>query len=491
MKVTLISPYFDVASIGLRIVSACLKQAGHHPQMVFLPQLEGGYQDDFLFKEKEKSVKDLLEVCSDSDLIGFTLMTNYYFRVAHLTKKLKRNLLQPIVWGGVHPTIRPQECLEYADMVVVSEGEHSFVELCDTMEKQGDVSDVRGIWYRKNGEFMHTGIRSLIHDLDSIPFPDYSLNDAFILENDSIVPMDSTRLQKSLLRGMTIDDGKPAYQIITSRGCPLNCSYCCNDVFRQIHGSGKFLRNRTPKNIIDELEYALKAMDFFEGIWISDDCFLHRTYDELETFIEFYKKKINLPFFCLADPLHVTEEKMKLLCDGGLKRMTMGIQSGSDKTKKLYKRSISNERILETSRIINQYQSQMHPPMYDIIVDNPYENLDDMYATIKLIAKLPRPYYLQLFSLTFFPGSSLYHRAMKDGIITDQFQQVYNKPYYERFQCYHNVLLRLYNKNIPKLFLKIFSSRAVYFFLSKDIFNVFFQVGYRLWKFIRKILMSI
>ena len=251
------------------------------------------------------------------------------------------------------------------------------------------------------------------------------------------------------------------------------------------------MRYRSPENIIDELECALKAMDFFEGIWISDDCFLHRTQAELETFIELYKKKINLPFFCLADPLNVTEEKMKLLCDGGLKRMTMGIQSGSDKTKKLYRRSISNEKILETSQIINQFQSQMHPPMYDIIVDNPYENLDDMYMTIKLIAKLPRPYYLQLFSLTFFPGSSLYHRAVKDGIITDDFQQVYNKPYYERAHCYHNVLLRLYNKNIPKLLLKILSSRAVYFALSKDIFNVVFQVGYRLLKFIRKILMSI
>ncbi|UCG68043.1 MAG: B12-binding domain-containing radical SAM protein, partial [Thermoplasmata archaeon] len=428
MKITLISPYYDVASIGIRILSSCLKTAGHHTRMVFLPQVRGGYLNDFLIEENEKTMNNLIELCSDSDLIGITLMTNYFFRVARLTQKLKRELSQPIIWGGIHPTIRPRECLQYADMICVGEGEISLVELCNCLEKGLDQSNIKGIWSRREGEIINNGTRSLIQDLDSVPYPDYTIDNSFILEKDYLVPMDYGRLHLSLLRGMTIDDGKATYQVITSRGCPLNCSYCSNDILKRLHGKEKYLRCRSPENVIKELEDAINKMDFIRGIWISDDCFIYQPTEYLEKYIDLYKKKVNLPFFCLGDPIHVTREKMNSLCDGGLKLMTMGLQSGSEKTKKLYKRNISNDKILETTKIINQFQAKMYPPMYDIIVDNPYESLEDQFETIKLISKIPRPYYLQLFSLSFFPETSLYKRAVKDGIITDDYKQIYNKP---------------------------------------------------------------
>ena len=104
--------------------------------------------------------------------------------------------------------------------------------------------------------------------------------------------------------------------------------------------------------------------------------------------------------------------------------MTMGIQSGSEKTKRLYKRKISNDRIINSTKIINEFRERIKFPMYDVIVDNPYESRKDKYETIKLISKIPRPYYLQLFSLTFFPESALYERALQDGIITDDYEQI-------------------------------------------------------------------
>lgn len=486
MKITLISPYYDVASIGVRILSSCLKKAGHNTRMIFLPQVGGGYLNDFNIEEKEKTINHLIELCSDSHLIGITLMTNYFFRVANLTQRLKKHLSQPVVWGGVHPTIRPQECLKYADIVCMSEGEISIVELCDRLEKDIDPSDLKGIWFRKNGEIIKNEPIPLIQDLDAIPYPDYSLDNSFILEKDTLVPMDHDRLHHAILRGMTIDEGKATYQVITSRGCPLNCSYCCNDIFRRLHKKEKYLRNRSAENIVKELEQALKTMDFIGGIWISDDCFIHQSLDNLEKFIDLYKRRINLPFFCLGDPLHVTREKMELLCNGGLRLMTMGIQSGSKKTKQLFNRKISNDRILKTTNIINQFKEKMKLPMYDVIVDNPYETREDEFETIELISKIPRPYYLQLFSLTFFPESSLHKRAVADGIITNDYEQVYKKPYYEKGTSYHNILLRLYNRRVPHFILKILSSRTVYFFMSMGPFDIFYRVCYKVLNMLRR-----
>ena len=235
MKITLISPFYDVTAIGIRILSSCLKKAGHDTMMIFLPQVRGGYLNDFLINESDETVRELADLCRDSDLVGITLMTNYFFRIAKLTERLKQHIQQPVIWGGVHPTIRPEECFQYADMVCVSEGEDSIVELCERKEHGKEFTDVKGIWFKGNDNIIKNDPRSLIQDLDSIPFPDYSIDNAYILNKNSIIPMDMNLLHQSMLRGMTIDSGKAAYQVITSRGCPLNCSYCCNDIFRRIH----------------------------------------------------------------------------------------------------------------------------------------------------------------------------------------------------------------------------------------------------------------
>ncbi len=477
MKITLISPYFDITSIGMRILSSCLKEKGYETKMVFLPQSKGAFQNDFLIKESEQCINDLTEICSDSDVIGITLMTNYYFRAASLTERLKKRLNKPLIWGGVHPTVRPDECLQYADMVITGEGERSLIELVDCMSHGKEPGEVRGLCLKKNGVIKKNSPSPLIQDLDSLPFPDYSIENSYISHNDSIVPMDLPLFEEALLNGMTIEKGKPVYQIITSRGCPLNCSYCCNDIFRKMHRGERYLRVRSTDNIIDELEQAIHYMDFIRGVWISDDCFIYQSPEELDKFAKSYKKRIDLPFFCLGDPIHLTKEKMEVLCDAGLTLMTMGIQSGSGKSKKLFRRNISNERIVETTTIIGGFRNRIKPPMYDIIVDNPFETIEDEYETLELISKIQRPYYLQLFSLTFFPGSTLYNKAVETGIITDDYNQIYNKPYYDKKPTFHNILLRLYNRKIPKVILMILSSKPLYFLLSSKVFAYIYKTA--------------
>ncbi len=481
MKITLISPYYDITNPGLRTLSSCLKKAGHDSQMVFLPQAWGGTLNDFLVYESERTINDLVDICSDSDMIGITLMTNYFFRVSSLTRRLKEHLDKPVVWGGVHPTIRPEECLEYADIVCISEGDLSFVELCNRLEEGKDYSDMSGIGFKQNGKMIRNDPRNFVQDLDLIPHPDYSTKDSFILDKDALVPMEKNLLHQAMLRGMTIDEGEASLQIITSRGCPLNCSYCANNIFRRLT-KGKYLRARSPEHIIKELKDALSTMDFVKSVWISDDTFISRSFENLKAFVEIYKKEINLPFFCLGDPLHITEEKMELLCDGGLRLMTMGIQTGAENTKRLYNRPIPNDKVLKATKIISQFTTKIKFPMYDIIVDNPYETRSDEYETVQLVSRIPRPYYLQLFSLTFFPESSLYKRAVKNGIVTDEYEQIYNKPFLERGTTYHTMLLRLYNHKLPMFAMKILSSRPIYFFLSMKIFNSFYSAVYKMIK---------
>ena len=93
MKITLISIYPDLRSVGIRIISACLKQEGHDVDLIFLLK-------EFTEKYAEKTMNDLVKLTKKSDLVGISLMTNFFDNAIQITQKLKESYNFPIIWGG-------------------------------------------------------------------------------------------------------------------------------------------------------------------------------------------------------------------------------------------------------------------------------------------------------------------------------------------------------------------------------------------------------
>ena len=129
MKIALLSIYPDIQSYGLRSLSACLKQEGHDVDLIFIPKV-------YTERYEEQTLDDLVKLTKESDLVGITLMSNFWDNAIQITQKLKDNYDYPIVWGGTHPTVRPEECLDYADMVCVGEGEETLMELTRKMQNK-------------------------------------------------------------------------------------------------------------------------------------------------------------------------------------------------------------------------------------------------------------------------------------------------------------------------------------------------------------------
>jgi hypothetical protein len=94
MKITLLSIYPDLNSSGIRIISACLKQAGHDVDLIFL-------RKEFTEKYTEKTMNDLIKLTRGSKLVGISLMSNFFDNAVQITKKLKANCEFPILWGGL------------------------------------------------------------------------------------------------------------------------------------------------------------------------------------------------------------------------------------------------------------------------------------------------------------------------------------------------------------------------------------------------------
>lgn len=481
MKITFISPYPDITAFGIRTISAYLKKHGHTTRLIFLPD---PYGDDIKFGVKrydDRILNTLIPICRDSDMIGITLMTNFFEGTVQITQKLKSGLNVPILWGGIHPTIRPEESLVHADIVCVGDGEDAILELANRIDKGEPYFDVKNFWINDKGKIIKNPTRNLSRSLDIYPMPDYSLQDNYIMYEDRIQPL-TYEITKAFLEKGTVSHylKKIGYQTMTGRGCPHKCTYCINDTLKGIYNNENYLRWRSTKHVIDELSWAKESMPYIGFIWISDDAFFARNKKNLEEFCKDYKEKIRLPFTCLASPMTISEEKMDMLVDAGLIYLQMGVESGSGRIQELFNRKqMNNERLMKVFHIINKYKDRMYPPSYDFILDVPYETDADKIENLKLIAEIPKPFHLQPFSLVLYPGTKLYEMAKKDDLLADEKKEIYEKSYIMRKPNYLNLLITLSkNGKFPTPLLKFLVSSPTVKILNSKLMEPVFKYLY-------------
>ena len=495
MKITFISPYPDITAFGIRTMSAYLKQHGHQVQMIFLPDPFGDDLEYGIERYEDCVIDELVSLCARSDLIGLTLMTNFFDNAVQITVKLKRALDIPVIWGGVHPTIRPEESLGYADMICIGDGEEALLELLEKMENNDDYTDTHNLWIKKNDKTYINSVKKLNNNLDQYPIPDYSNVDHFILHEGHLKPLNSDLLEVFLKRG-TVSTylKKIGYQTMTGRGCPHRCTYCINDTIKSLYEGQGYLRWRSVDHVIKELLWVKENMPYISYIWISDDAFFARSLKNLEHFCKEYKEKVGLPFSCLGSPLTVSEEKMELLVDSGLIYLQVGLESGSKRIQELFNRkNMSNEVMMKAIKIINKYKNKMFPPSYDFILDVPYETDEDKIESLRFITQIPKPFHLQPFSLVLYPGTKLYQMAKKDGYLKDDRQEIYSKSYTMREPGYLNLLMTLAKGGkFPNPLLKFLVTSQVILIFNSKLLKPFFKYFYialkRLFHLIKKLL---
>jgi radical SAM superfamily enzyme YgiQ (UPF0313 family) len=418
----LISPYPELTAFGLRTISAFLKRAGHQTVMIFLrvPEHDGFGKPSQLYSET--ALADTAALCSDADLIGISLMSNFIPAAVEITTALRQASRAPILWGGVHPTVCPEECLQHADIVCIGEGEDAILELADRMENRRDYSDIQGMWFRRDGAVMQNQPGLLRQDINVYPAPDYDLSTQYILNAGRVVPMTHDLFRTAMNSGVPSECTMHGvyYQTMTGRGCPHSCTYCINNYMKKLYDRHSYLRWRSVDDIMDELRQVKLNMPYVRVIWISDDAFMAMPLKALREFGLQYRKEINLPFTCLASPLTVTEEKMQILVEAGLVQVQMGIQSASSHILDIFNRSrMSVERTREAIRIINKFK-KVTVPVYDFIFDVPYESDLDKIQSLRFIADIPKPHRISTFSLVLYPGTSLYDQAKQDGFINNE-----------------------------------------------------------------------
>jgi anaerobic magnesium-protoporphyrin IX monomethyl ester cyclase len=468
VRIALISPFSQIESTGLRILSACLKRAGFETRMIFLPDLDEMMvaQDYGARQTSDHTLAQIVDLCGDAGLVGITVMTNSFILACQLSAALRTAYRTPIVWGGVHPTVRPVECLRHADLVCIGEGEHAIVEMAQRIAQGADWHDVPNVAYlRPGGDMTANPLRPLAQDLDALPFPDYDYQEHYVLHEGQVV-----RFTQQLMHYYLSDIGRwtegPVYALMASRGCPYRCAYCVNNAMATLYPDWCTLRRRSPQQVIAEIQAARARFPAIAAVNVRDDVFLANPISYIAEFARLYSEQVGLPFRVYTTAQSADRAKFEELMRAGLRLVIMGIQTGSERTQELYRRHVSNAQILRAAHLIHNYRAQVPRPIYDLITDNPYESADDRCATLRLVHQLPRPFKLSIYSLTLFPGTGLYERAKADGLVGDEKRAIYEHNFQMVEPGYYNLALFCHHWNLPGPLLDLLTQRAAYDLLT-------------------------
>ena len=217
--------------LGIAYLSACLKKAGHLTEL--MDYTWGGAISDCLKKIEEFK----------PDIVGFSSNSGEFEFCCSLAAAIKGKWEIPILFGGVHPTVVPEEVIteENIDIICVGEGEEALVELLNEMESGNDFYSIRNLWFKREGKIVKNGPRQLMENLEDLPFPDRELFDY----------------------GRYIDASSGSIDIMSGRGCPYICSYCVNPVLQNIYSNErKTVRQRTVDNVLEEITQIKKNILF-------------------------------------------------------------------------------------------------------------------------------------------------------------------------------------------------------------------------------------
>ncbi len=322
-------------------------------------------------------------------VIGITCMTFNLFEAVIFLKKLRLSFPNiPVVVGGPHASIFPEETLRIpsVDVVVVGEGEEIFPEIIHRLTNNIPLNGLKGVSYKKENKLYFNSEIAVIQDLSSLSFPDRT---SLSIDN-YFTPISPS--------------GKSAI-MMTSRGCPYNCTYCDRPAM------GKKFRARSPQSVITEIKDCLKIG--VEDIMFFDDTFTVDRSRVIEICKLINKEKLKFRWSARARVNTIDEDLLLAMKKAGCCRISYGIESGNIQTLKILKKGISLDQAKKAVEITKKVGIEV---LADFILGCPNENRQDVLNTINFAVSL-NPDYAQFTILSLYPGTEIYQMALEQKII--------------------------------------------------------------------------
>ncbi len=357
--------------LGICYLSAVLKKHGHKTDLFDATYL--------LYEPFEKIIGKLFSKIDifRPDVICFSCRSLEFPFAKRIAEAIRKNYSTKIIFGGIYPTIEPEEVLkcDAIDYVCIGEGEQALLELIEHIDKDKPINN---IWTKKR----KTKLNPLIQNMDKLPFPDRDLFN---------IPDENHNL------------------IMTSRGCPYTCTYCFNNIVNKKYPGQKYVRFRSVENVLKEVK-ELAAKYKLNHIFFCDDVF---TFDK-KRLLEFCQKykEIEIPFACNARTEQIDKEIALALKNAGCIEVRIGIETGNEKLRReVLHRYANNDSIRNAFRVCREVGLKTYS--FNMI-GLPFETKNTIYQTFQINREI-KPDNFQVSILYPFEGSEIYGIYKKNG----------------------------------------------------------------------------
>lgn len=364
-----------------------------HASTLTAQEFDVAIVDRRLEREWKKRLDEVIG--KETLLVGFTAFTGGMIASNLEMAKYVRNITEaPMVWGGVHATIEPEITLMHplVDIVAIGEGEETLLELARALKQKAPLEGIKGLWYKENGELRKNPDRDLL-DLNTLPDIPYHLVD--------------------VKKYMPLYMGKKSLFFQSSRGCPHVCTYCYNLKFNK-----RKFRYQDAGHVLKRIRYAVEKFGAEDIYFVDDNFFVDIRRDQQliegikELGISWQIQGVDIMALKRMD-----DNFLRLLQKSGLKRLTIGIESGSPRIRKLMKKAGSVEDIKAVMQRLKNIEIIV---FVSFLVGFPTETLDEIKETVNLLLDLlkinPKINNSPIYIYKAYPGTPMFELAIKEGL---------------------------------------------------------------------------
>ena len=368
--------------LGLLYLATYMKHNSKHDVLVV-----DGESEQLSLKAIEQR---LLKI--QPDVLGITAFTHTLRSVLDAIKLAKRVLPDcKIVLGGPHIALYPVESVEFEDVdyCVMGEGERSFLELVNLLEKklpleahEQELVKIEGIVFKKADGRVHKNGFARIPELDALPFPDRG----FVDKSSYFCILGKNRLMTT---------------VMSSRGCPFQCTFC--------NTPDHTYRYRSPINVVNEME--MLAKDGIEEIFFFDDLFNINSQRVIEICDEILRRNVKVKWAFRGRVRGITDELAKKCAMAGCERIQYGIEKGTDKMLKKLNKNVTVTDVVNAVKLTKKYGMMA---VGNFLLFTPGEDEKDAEEDIRFALSLPLD-HAEFNVFIPYPGTRIYSDGLRSG----------------------------------------------------------------------------
>lgn len=355
---------------------------------------------EFLGMSAQKTAEQILG--KDFKYVAITAVTMSIHKAVELARLIKKENKEAIILvGGVHMTALPIETMRRSpelDIGVIGEGDETITELLNVLEGGGDLSPVKGLVFRRNGNLVVTEDRPPLKELDKLPMPAW----------DMLPDL------KNYFRGPTYClDKLPMGLLITSRGCPSHCNFCDRSV------TGNVFRAHSAHYVMQMIreqyhKYGIRGMHIIDSNFILNK----KRVRDICTLLK--EEKLDFSWSCLARVNLVTPEILGLMKEAGCWRIDYGLESGSQSVLNTINKGITLEQSKQAVKWAKEAGLRVRG---FFMLGNPTDTPETIRQTIDFAKSLD----IDMFHFTFyscFPGSTMYKDIRAYGEYKENWEEM-------------------------------------------------------------------